>query len=140
MTTQSLYLWFPGNAASALEHYQHIFGGRLTLHTFQEFGRTDGPADAIAHGVLSGPVKLYATDAADGEETVSMGGVSIALLGTADGPTLTRWFDALAQSGRVLDPLQERSWGACDGQVVDRFGIRWLIGYGDEERTRRECE
>jgi len=140
MTTQSLYIWFPGTAASALEHYHGIFGGKLTLHTFEEFDRNDGPADAIAHGVLSGPVKLYATDAADDEETVSMGGVSIALLGTADGPTLTRWFDALAQNGHVLDPLQERSWGAYDGQVVDQFGIRWLIGYGGEASTTRECE
>ncbi|MCS3842929.1 putative glyoxalase superfamily protein PhnB [Microbacterium sp. AK031] len=69
-----------------------------------------------------------------------MVGVSIALLGTADGPTLTRRFDAHAQSGRVLDPLQERSWGAYVGQVVDRFGIRWLIGCGDDERAMRECE
>ncbi|MBN9130569.1 MAG: VOC family protein [Paenarthrobacter ureafaciens] len=130
MTTQTLYLWFPGNATEALKFYHETFGGELTLHTFEEFGRTDGPPSAIAHGELSGPVSLYATDTADGEEAVSMTGVSIALLGTADGPTLTQWFNTIAQGGgSVLDPLQKRSWGAYDGQVVDRFGVRWLIGY-----------
>ncbi|MET3905201.1 VOC family protein [Paenarthrobacter sp. 4246] len=130
MTTQTLYLWFPGNAAEALRFYHETFGGELTLHTFEEFGRTDGPPAAIAHGELSGPVNLYATDTSDGEESVSMTGVSIALLGTADASTLTQWFATIAQGGgSVLDPLQKRSWGAYDGQIIDRFGVRWLIGY-----------
>ncbi len=132
MTTQALYLWFPGTAADALSFYHDTFGGDLTLNTFAEFDRTDGPADAIAHGSLSGPVNLYGTDATDGQDTVTMSGISVALLGTADGPTLTRWFDALAEGGTVLDPLQKRSWGAHDGQVVDRYGVRWLIGFEDE--------
>ena len=31
--------------------------------------------------------------------------------------------------GRVLDDLQKRPWGASDGQVIDRYGLRWLIGF-----------
>lgn len=63
------------------------------------------------------------------EDAVDMRGVSVALLGTADGATLTTWFERLADGGRVLDPLQQRAWGAHDGQVLDKFGVRWLIGY-----------
>ena len=33
-----------------------------------------------------------------------MEGVSVALLGTADGETLTRWFECLSDGGTVLDP------------------------------------
>jgi PhnB protein len=29
----------------------------------------------------------------------------------------------------VVDDLQRRPWGASDGQVRDRYGVRWLIGY-----------
>lgn len=54
------------------------------------------------------------------------------LPGTADSDTLTRWFDGLADGGTVLDPLQARGWNASDGQVVDRFGLRWLIGFEHE--------
>ena len=131
MSGLSLYLWFPGTAAEALSFYADVFGGEVELHTFDEFGRTDGPAGAIAHGVLSGPVTLYGSDTAGDEEPVSMAGASIALLGTADGATLTRWFELLASGGTVVDPLQKRPWGATDGQVLDRYGLRWLIGYED---------
>ena len=131
MSGLSLYLWFPGTAAEALTFYRDVFGGELELHTFAEFGRTDGPSDAVAHGVLSGPVALFGSDVAGDEAPLSMAGVSIALLGTADGETLARWFDRLADGGSVVDALQERSWGATDGQVVDRYGVRWLIGFED---------
>nr|WP_222842854.1 hypothetical protein [Bowdeniella nasicola] len=58
-----------------------------------------------------------------------MAGMSLVLLGAADAATLTQWFADLSSHGTVIDPLQERPWGACDGQVRDRFSIRWLIGY-----------
>ena len=58
----------------------------------------------------------------------------LSLLGTAEPATLRTWFDGLADGGEVLDDLQRRPWGASDGQVVDRFGLRWLIGFeGDEQ-------
>ena len=57
----------------------------------------------------------------------------LALLGTAGPATLRTWFARLAEGGRVVDDLQTRPWGASDGQVIDRYGLRWLIGFeGDE--------
>ncbi|GAA1544049.1 PhnB protein [Microbacterium ginsengiterrae] len=123
------YLSFPGNAAEALTFYRDVFGGTLELFSYEQFGRTDGPADAIAHGALSGPVQLFASDAAGDEDAVHMVGVSFSLLGAADPQTLQAWFAALAEGGMIIDPLQERPWGDTDGQVADRYGIRWLIGH-----------
>lgn len=134
MTSSTIYLWFPGNASEALDFYQSVFGGELTKHTYAEFGRADGPPDAIAHGYVTGPVgTIYASDASGDEDAVDMRGVAIALLGTADAATLIRWFDLLADGGTVLDPLDATAWGSHDGQVRDRWGVRWLIGYEDEE-------
>lgn len=136
---QTVYLWFPGNAAEALRFYHGVFGGQLELHTFADFGRDDGPAEAIAHGVLSGPVGLYAADATAHESTLQMRGISMALLGAADPATSTHWFAQLAEGGEMLDELRERAWGASDGQLVDRYGVRWLIGFErDEARERSE--
>lgn len=132
MSAAQIYVWFPGNAAEALTWYESIFGGGVRMFTYAEFSRTDGPADAIAHGELQGPVALGGADAAPGEETISMQGVSITLLGTADAATLTRWFNALAEDGTVIDPLTQRPWGGADGQLRDRYGVRWLIGYEPE--------
>ena len=129
MTAPQLYVNFPGTAREALEFYAQIFGGELSLYTYAEFSRTDGPANAIAHGVLSGMVSLGGSDAADGEKTVAMEGAMLSLLGTADPEVLHEWFDKLADGGRILDPLAPKPWGASDGQVIDRHGLHWLIGY-----------
>ena len=56
----------------------------------------------------------------------------LSLLGTADSATLRRWFARLGEGGEVLDELQQRPWGAFDGQVIDRHGLRWLIGFESE--------
>ena len=42
-------------------------------------------ADAVAHGMLQGPVELFASDTAPGEETSVLRGIQFALLGTAGG-------------------------------------------------------
>jgi PhnB protein len=55
-----------------------------------------------------------------------------ALLGTADEATLRAWFAGLAEGGRIVDDLQQRPWGAWDGQLIDRFGLHWLIGFETE--------
>jgi PhnB protein len=122
------YLLFPGTARQALTFYHGIFGGKLTLNTFGDVNRDDGPADAIGHGILSGPVSIFAADAA-GEDPFQSSGLMFSLLGTTSPEGLRSWFDALAAGGTVLDELQARPWGASDGQVVDRYGVRWLIGF-----------
>jgi PhnB protein len=127
------YAHFPGSARQALAFYADVFGGTVHLHTLAEFGRTDGPPDAIAHGYLDGPVAIYGADAVDPEGAVECRGLMLALLGAADPATLSGWFARLAEGGRVLDDLQERPWGASDGQVIDRFGLHWLVGFEHDD-------
>ncbi|PRB67440.1 VOC family protein [Arthrobacter sp. MYb213] len=127
------YILFPGTAAQALERYQDIFGGTLALFSYAEFARTDGPGEHIAHGMLHGALTLYAADAAAGEEALSTQGLMLSLLGTAPPATLHVWFEKLAEGGTILDPLARKAWGASDGQVRDRFGVHWLIGYEPEK-------
>ena len=123
------YLQLPGTAREALDFYQSVFGGEIRSWTYGEFDRADGPADAIAHGMLNGLVSLYAADAGADEDAFSSTGLYLSLLGTGDPEQSHQWFDALAGGGRILDPLQERGWNAWDGQLRDQFGVTWLIGY-----------
>jgi PhnB protein len=129
------YVHFPGTAREALAFYADVFGGAAQLHTFAEFGRADGPADSIAHGYLvATPVSLYAADVGGDEPAFRAQGLMLSLLGTAAPGTLRTWFARLAEGGEIVDQLQERPWGASDGQVVDRYGLHWLIGFeGDAD-------
>jgi PhnB protein len=54
MTGPEPYVLFPGTAREALTFYGDVFGCAVELHTFAEFHRADGPADAIAHGGITG--------------------------------------------------------------------------------------
>ena len=134
MTGPTPYVLFPGTAREALTFYGDVFGCAVELHTFAEFNRADGRADAIAHGQLTGgPVALAGADVAGDEPPVRCEGMMLALLGTAAPSTLRTWFSRLSQGGRVVDELQVRPWGGSDGQVIDRYGLHWLIGFeGDE--------
>jgi PhnB protein len=129
MTGLVPYLLLPGTARAALTRYAEIFGGELVLHSYAEFGRDDGPGDAIAHGMLDGPVTLFAADVGGDDEPFAASGLMFSLLGAAEPATLEAWFAALAEGGQVLEPLQARDWGDHDGQVLDAFGVHWLIGY-----------
>jgi PhnB protein len=111
-----------------------LISSATLLQSFAEFGRTDGPADAIAHGYLAdGPISLFAADVSGDELSLRCEGIMLSLLGAAAPHTLRDWFARLSDGGRVIDELQTRTWGATDGQVIDRHGIHWLIGFeGDE--------
>ena len=74
-------------------------------------------------------VSLAGSDAPEGAKTVRLEGVMLSLLGWAEPPVLHEWFDKLSVDGSVLHPLAPKPWGASDGQVVDRHGLHWLIGY-----------
>jgi PhnB protein len=128
------YILFAGTAREALTFYGDVFGSAVRLHTFAEFHRDDGPADAVAHGYLvGGPISLFAADAAGDERPFRAEGIMLSLLGTAAPATMRQWFTRLGDGGRVVDDLQTRPHGASDGQVVDRYGLHWLIGFeGDE--------
>lgn len=130
MTDPTPYLHFPGNAREALTFYGDVFGCGVQLHTFEEFTRSDGPPDAIAHGFLTdGPVRLYGADVAGDQPPTRCEGMMLALLGTAPPATLRNWFSKLSEGGELVEDLQDRAWDASDGQVIDRYGLHWLIGY-----------
>ncbi len=130
MSDPTPYIHFPGTARQALTFYGDVFSCTVQLHTFAEFNRNDGPAEAIAHGYLTdGPVALFAADISGDELPYRSDGLLFALLGTAAPAVLRSWFTRLAEGGQVVDDLQQRPWGASDGKVVDRHGIHWLIGF-----------
>ena len=121
---------FPGTARDALSFYGVVFGRSVEFYTFREFHRTDGPAEAIRHGALTdGPVRLFAADVAGDERPLRCEGLMLSLLGTAPAATLRQWFSRLSEGGRVVDDLQVRPWGDSDGQVIDRYGLHWLVGF-----------
>ena len=122
------YLSFRDNAREALEFYQQVFGGELTLSTFGEYGMADTPqADQIMHGQLETPLgfTLMASDTPPGMEYSAGSQITVAITGD-DVEELRGYFAKLTEGGEVSVPLEKQMWGDEYGACVDRFGIPWM--------------
>lgn len=135
MTLQlSPYLNFAGNTREAMEFYHDVFGGRLDVLTFGDMSLDDMPAEGVMHAALvTDQFSLFASDATPGAEQSWNGTrVYLAFMGD-DVETLTVWFYRLAEHGRISMPLEKQMWGDTYGQVVDRFGIEWMVNISGGE-------
>jgi PhnB protein len=123
------YISFGDNARQALDFYQGVFGGEVTVSTFGEFGQQDTPiADNIMHGQLETPsgFTLMAADTPPGMEHTPGNNIAVSLSGD-DADALRGYWDQLSEGGTVSVPLEKQMWGDEFGMCVDRFGISWLV-------------
>lgn len=132
MTTLNPYLGFRGTAREAMEFYQGIFGGELTVSTFGDFQASVEPdeVDLVMHSQLTGDagVVFMASDTPNHMEYAEGSNFSMSLSGTnEDEAQLSGYFDRLAEGGSVLQPLTVAPWGDSFGMVKDPFGITWLV-------------
>lgn len=124
------YLNFRGQARAALEHYQKVLGGELTLSTFAEAGMEVAPGEAewLMHGQLETPddFTLMAADAPSHLDLAEGSAFSVSLSGD-DAAKLRAFWDGLLEGGSVTVPLEQAPWGDTFGMLVDAFGVAWLI-------------
>jgi PhnB protein len=123
------YISFPGTARQAMEFYQRVFGGALTMNTFGEFGAQDSPqADNIMHGQLEtdSGFTLMGADHPPGEEHQPGNNITISLSGD-DADLLRGYWEQLSAGGTVTVPLEKQMWGDEFGACVDQFGAPWLV-------------
>jgi PhnB protein len=121
------YVNLRGQAREALEFYQSVFGGDLTISTFGEFGMEGAAADQVMHGQLNTPkgFTLMVSDAPEDMPGTEGSNITICLSGD-DVDDLTGYFHALAEGGRVTTPLEKQMWGDHYGALTDRFGVDWM--------------
>jgi PhnB protein len=125
------YLRFDGTARQAMEFYQSVFGGELKINTFGEFGMQDSPqADQIMHAQLETEAgyTLMASDTPPGMPYNPGDTVTISLSG--DEEVLKTYFAALAEGGKIGTPLEKQMWGDEYGDLVDKYGVSWMVNLG----------
>lgn len=126
MPTAVPYLTLPGTCAEAVHRWAEIFRGEVV--TLQTVGEAPVDAGGLADDkifnavVVAGDMTLRASDNPSGEPVG--GGISI-FVTLDDEAEATRVFDALADGGGVLFPLQG-GFGMCH----DRFGVHWMVTFG----------
>lgn len=143
--TTTTHLNFRGDARTALELYQSVFGGQLTVATYGDLGMpADAPgADKVVFGSVESPegfrVMAYDIPGETGGAAETAGSTR-----RVDGTTVTdqpffvsvrgatldevqQYWDRLAAGATVVEPLASSPWSAGFGMLTDRFGVTWVL-------------
>jgi PhnB protein len=129
-STLNPYLSFRDNARAAMEFYQTVFGGKLTMSTFKEFHASQDPSEdhKIMHSVLEAEngITFMASDTPSNMEYRSGTNMSMSLSGD-NAAELTAYYEKLSVGGTIGMPLEKAPWGDTFGMLTDKFGVSWLV-------------
>jgi len=124
------YINFKDSTQQAMEFYQSVFGGKLTMSTFKDYQASQNPAedDLIMHAqlVAGNGMILMAADTPGYMEYRPGTNFSISLSGDNEAE-LTAFFAKLSSGGTVTVPLEKAPWGDTFGMCVDPFGVNWMV-------------
>jgi PhnB protein len=119
MKSASPYI-FLDNCLNVMEYYQELFGGEITniqktgdgkcLHAELHFGNSIIHFSDTFSKVNAGDHVRIVLDCETEEE-------------------IRKVYESLSQGGRITLELQETFWGALHANLVDRFGIGWLLNF-----------
>lgn len=73
-----------------------------------------------------------------GPDTIIGNNISLAFTGPEE-DLVRGWFDALAEGGQVVMPLEQRVWGDLYGALVDKFGMTWMFNIENKDAPARQA-
>ncbi len=122
------YIFFRGDCREAMEFYKNVFGGEITAQTHGEALGNQAEADwrdKIMHASLEGgDIKLMGSDTKKASEKAAKITLS---LGGDDEAKLDEIFNKLSAGADVVQPLEKQFWGDIFGQLIDKYGIEWMV-------------
>ena len=129
--TTTTHLNFRGDARAALELYRSVFGGEITLVTYQDAHAAQDPAEADQ--IMWGQVRSD-----DGFQVMAydvpvrlpyeqgVNPVFVSVHGT-DADEITAYWKGLCEGATVVQELAPAGWSPLYGMLRDRFGVVWVL-------------
>lgn len=127
------YLFFSGRCEEALEFYKSAIDAKVDmLLRFNESPEPPPPGmvppgheNKVMHASFHvGETMLMASDGCG--EKQSFQGFSLSL-GVATEEEADKYFNALAEGGKVEMPLAKTFWSPRYGMLTDKFGMGWMV-------------
>lgn len=130
-----VHLVFGGNCEEAFNTYKDLFNGKIVF----VFRKGEDPTsqvsneekDKISHLVMETAHFSLQGEDADAGIPVSTGSSKL-VLALKDLKKLQNVFRILSEGGTIVSPLEKTFFSESFGEVVDKFGIRWIIMMTDE--------
>ncbi|MBV8254168.1 MAG: VOC family protein [Chitinophaga sp.] len=131
MSVLNAYLTFNGNCAEAMNFYKGIMGGELHIMSVKDSPMKDQMPEEfhnqVMHAMLqNGDLRLMSSDVMNGAPVVTGSNVSLTLSST-DVDEAEKYFNGLADGGKVTMPLGETFWAKRFGMLTDKYGFNWMI-------------
>jgi len=140
--TTTTHLNLPGTAQSALNHYQEVFGGEVSITTYAQVGMpAEAPgSDKVVFGLLESAtgLRLMAYDI-PGQEQLNTGttrrenGATItdqpffvAVRADSLDEAMTYW-SKLSARATIIEALAASPWSAGFGMLTDEYGVTWVV-------------
>ncbi|MEV7329734.1 VOC family protein [Micromonospora sp. NPDC093244] len=142
--TTTTHLNFRGDARRALEFYQSVFGGDLTVVAYGDFGMPKElpDADKVVFGQVTAengfrimaydapsqspaPIAPTATTRVDGM-TVTGERFFVAVGGDTTEEIEALW-DGLADGAEIIEAYAPSQFSTGFGMLTDRFGVTWIL-------------
>ena len=132
-----LQIVFQGTCEAAFNLYKEAFKGEIVFlfrkaeDSSIQVNEQEG--EQISHIVLKTKYFEIGGQDADHGQIISGGNNAKQVLVFTDLKELNRTFDLLSQGGEIITPLEKTFFSEAIGEVVDKFGIRWLIMMTDDD-------
>ncbi len=142
--TTNTHLNFRGDARAALEFYQSVFGGHLTVVAYSDFGMPADLPDAgnVVFGqvtadngftILAYDVPGHAVPAAPLTRTTRENGLTltgerffVAVGGDSAEEVEVLW-EKLSDGAQVVEKFGPSAFSPGFGMLTDRFGVTWIL-------------
>jgi len=131
--TTTTHLNFRGDARPALEFYQSVFGGDLTIATYADIQAVESPeqADQVSFGRLTAPngFDIMAYDVQPSKSyNPGENPFYVTLQGTDSNEITGLWERLSDRATATLIPLGPAPFAPLYGMLTDRFGVTWIVG------------
>ena len=129
--TTTTHLNFRGDARSALEFYQSVFGGDLAAITYADAHSVTAADEAqqIMWGQVASPdgfrIMAYDVPSHTSHDPGTIP-VFVSVRGS-EAAEITDYWEKLASGSEVVVPLGQAAWAPLYGMLKDRFGVTWVL-------------
>jgi PhnB protein len=124
------YLFFEGRCEEAIEFYRKALDAKVdVIMRYKEAPPSPGmkmPPDKVMHAAFKvGDTQVLASDG-NCSGKPSFQGISLTV-SARDDAHAKDMFSALAEGGRVTQPLTKTFFSSNFGMLNDRFGVGWMV-------------
>jgi PhnB protein len=133
------HLNFRGDARAALEFYQSVFGGDITIVTYKDAHSVQDPSEAGQ--VMWGQVAAkngFRVMAYDVPSRMPWDQGKNAFFVSVRGDSakeITALWEKLNSGATVSQPLAPSGWSPLYGMLKDRFGVTWVLDVATEYKA-----